>query len=283
MDRRTQATLEYFRLSENTEVLRRVFTQGDLFQAIALGNWHAPPPSKPNRCIKEFSAQARLRLLKYSATIDWPNTGNSLYSTFTYPPENEPKSRKELNQHRFLLHRRCEAILGKSIGAIWRIEWKPRLSGSTKGALAPHYHLIMFNVGYFPYKELRLGWKTAIGAKREVSMRFDPLLNGSKAAHYIAKYTAKLQPACNLDILPHLNKLGRHYGFLRKALIPLRERVWYQELSTEQYQSLLSFAGEQFDWLDQRCHKSFCLLGGFGKSALVRILEMGLATVQSDS
>lgn len=277
MEKWLKDTLDFFRLAEETIHLRKLYTQGDLFQILVTGQFHMPPPKNPPRVIHTFSHQARLRLLKYSATINWKKTRTSLYATWTYPDEVLPRDRLTLNRDRYLLMRKIEKHLGRRLCGIWRIEWKPRLTGKFKGQAMPHWHWIVFDVGYISYKKIRLYWREVIHAPNEVSMRFERIEDGQKATRYIGKYAAKAINRDNLDILPQLNSLGRHYGYFRKAQIPRHKVQWFKTLTAQQLKAIQEYASQNFEWLDPRTPRSFSLFGNYGVAAVMKILEMGVA------
>jgi hypothetical protein len=217
MEKAVEDTLHLFRLSEPTKELRRVYVQGLLWQLIVRHEKHNIPRSKKGRQIMEFSYQARMRMLKFVATVNYDGLRKSLFMTFTYPDECLPRAKDQTNKDRYLIWRVIEKVMGRKVCGIWRKEWQVRKSGKFQGQRQPHFHFLLFDVGYTPYKKIRLAWRRIIKAKKEPSMKFVPCGNSAKVAGYVSKYVAKVEPSSNLDNVVHLNSPGRHYGFFRKG------------------------------------------------------------------
>lgn len=204
----------------------------------------------------------------------------NMFATLTYPDDVAPTNSYDTNKHRYLWHRKVEKLTGRKVPGMWRIEWVARKSGPLCGEILPHFHIILFDIGYIQYKELRRAWADVIGAKREPSVRFERMRKGTKVGRYIAKYVAKVPDATNLDNSAYLNRGGRHYGYLRKGLIPVEVRRWSPQLSVLQAEELLALSREWCPEYASRMPQSFAALGARGKAALVRFLKWGLTLEQ---
>jgi hypothetical protein len=276
MEKDIRETWDYYRLSEATQHLRKCYTQGDLFQCLVAGYYHSPPRSVSGRSIHDFSRQARLRLLRDSATIDWAGLGVSQFCTFGYPDECLPRDKRQRSQDRYLWHREMELAQGRQVCGVWRNEWVPRLTGKFVGKLMPHLHIIWMGIGRFPYTRMRTAWREIIKSPVEPNMKFVKLDCVRKCGFYIGKYTAK-EPDYKLGNLPNCNKIdGRHYGWFRKELVPTRPVNWFKSLTHEQYIALRDHCAQDAEWLDTHSVKSFSLFAGRKVSAIMKILEMGL-------
>lgn len=168
-----------------------------------------------------FSPAARLRMLKLIATIDWKKAGHCLFVTLTYPDDDIPMNNKATNSHRYLLHRWIEQHLGKDTCVLWRIEWQTRKTGKLVGCMCPHFHLVVFNVRYLPYKEINAEWARIIGARAYVRTEVKGMTNAQQTVYYVAKYCAKVEEVdCSLVNAAYLNSGGRSWGILRAGLLP---------------------------------------------------------------
>jgi len=195
--------------------------QGDLVSVQCCRHRQTPRPAGRRGAIVGFSRQARFRLLKLIATINWPEALPCLFITLTYPDECVATRSTIRNKHRYLFHRRLEKALAIELPMLWRVEWKPRLSGVNKGIYLPHIHLLLFGVRFIAIETVRAFWNATIGHSGWCSIWLEECGTGKHAALYVAKYCAKVEPAIgSLDKRTYLNT-GRQYGFTRKPLIPL--------------------------------------------------------------
>jgi hypothetical protein len=276
MDKELRQTLDFYKLTTETEPLRRVFVQGTLFQCVIEGYFHQAPVCHTRRPIVEFSNKARLNLFKFQNTIDWTRIGRSQFLTFTYPDEVLPRTHKQLNVDRYLIHRSIENIKGRRIAVMWRKEYVTRQTGIHIGTLQPHWHLIAFDVGFFPYKDLRVAWKKHLHVQNEPDMDFEEIDCGEKAGYYIAKYTAKPHEPYRLGNIPNLNKIGRHYGMMRRELIPRCRRRFYGQMTHEQAHIITREARKVLDKLYDARPMSFALFGKKMHAVLKVFAEFGL-------
>jgi hypothetical protein len=217
------------------------------------------PPIR--NAISTFTKRSRLRMLKFAASVDWPRSGDGLFVTLTYPPENVPQTVAERNTQRYLIHRHMEKHLGREIPLMWRIEWKPRLSGKTKGNAEPHLHMILFGVPFISHGVLREAWQSTIHAKRWSSVWIDRLSDGKKFGIYMSKYAAKLPDKASLDNVSYLNISGRHYGYQRKSLIPRLPRTVFHDVPFHVVERLGVMQRHYDQQWEQTDGKGFCLLG----------------------
>ena len=94
-----------------------------------------PQPYEHKRCpgkrksIGVFTRQARFRMLKMVASVEWQSIGNSLFITLTYPDEVAHVDHKKRNRERYLFLRYIENYLGKEVAALWRVEYVPHQNG----------------------------------------------------------------------------------------------------------------------------------------------------------
>lgn len=218
-------------------------------------------PQKPGRRIREFSRAARLRQLRFVAGIDWHRVPHGIFITLTYPDECVPKDYNQSNRHRYLFHRYMENYLHKQISLLWRIEWKPRLSGSRIGSHEPHIHLIVFGVRFIPHQEIRRWWKTIVHANGPIATDVTSLDDEGMHGIYVSKYTAKMPESSSLDNHANLNINGRHYGYLRRQGIPQHERVRFINLSLDSLSQVRQLVQSLRPAYDTRFDAGVTLLG----------------------
>jgi hypothetical protein len=223
---------------------------------------HQQPAAAARRSqITAFTYAARLRLLKLIATIDWHAVQTSLFVTLTYPDEVAEPDLKTRNKHRYLFHRSLEAYLQKEIAVLWKIEWKPRLSGSLKGTHCPHWHLLLFSCRYISYAKINLVWRQTIGHEGYVRTEIKRALGEEAAGMYIAKYLSKQTCDASLVYAAYHNCGGRHWGILRKDRIPRAVRHVITDLTPAEEAFLLGFADENLYGNYAMGRQSFTLIG----------------------
>lgn len=183
--------------------------------------------------VEEFSRAARLRMLKYIAVVDWQKMGRGIFLTLTYPDEVDTTSGKVLNKHRYLIHRHIEKELGRKVPVLWKVEWKPRLTGKKIDYLYPHWHLLIFDNSYLEHEKIKMLWKSVIHSEQTPIVHIVRADSEVGTAKYVAKYASKHD--YYLDNAAYLNKpaIGRQWGILRKELIPLCKKYQVKLKDTE--------------------------------------------------
>lgn len=258
------------------DVPRSIKIRGNLIEFRAGLAFTPPPPAKDGRRIQAFSKAARLRLLKDVATIDFAGIRNSSFITLTYPPAKESRSYKERTQDRYLLVRKIEWYIGRTVCGYWRTEWKPRLSGRTKGNIAPHIHLLLFAVPYIPKAMLGTWWQQILQYKKKIVVDIRRARGEAGAAYYIAKYCGKVASTSLVNAL-QLNKVdGRHWGKLRMEMIPRHDEMIIDGPTDEQVSYILDLAHAVFQNNDIREKESFTLMGSYAAEVKKILLDMGL-------
>lgn len=119
---------------------------------------------RPRRgTIKEFSYKSRLRLMRVLARVR-RSALLPLFITLTYPnlfPEDPQVWKRDLDNWVARLQR-----MFPGAGLVWRLEIVPRKSGSNKGKLAPHFHLLVWGVELTPWFKYWLSrtWYQVVGS-----------------------------------------------------------------------------------------------------------------------
>lgn len=171
----------------------------------------------------EFTRASRLRLLKTTARIDWTKAKPCIFITLTYPDAALPKSARGQSIHLHSFVRAMEKELGKKVSVIWRIEWEERKTGQHKGKVAPHFHLIVFQTAYMDHGRVNDLWRATIGYKAYCRTEVKGMENERQTGYYVAKYCAKVSGDCSLVNAAYLSNRGRHWGVLRKGLLPVHD------------------------------------------------------------
>ncbi len=223
--------------------------------------------------VKGFSAAARKRMLEFVHSLDWAMIPVGLFISLTYPDEVGFPGHKIRKQQRYVFFRSMENHLHREVGALWRIEWKTRLTGSRRGCVLPHFHMIVPNVSFISMHRIRDWWRQAIGHVGPHLCTDVKRLNDKRHHHvYIAKYCAKA-PDPSLDSLTKGNIDGRHWGLHRPALIPRHETTVYAGLSPAQIDTLQCIAYEMFPWYGKHGELGWTAFGSNGAKAKLAVME----------
>lgn len=227
--------------------------------------------------IVTFSDAARRRMLRMIAGIDWDAAGSVLFTTLTYPPSEENHTMKERSTHRAKFHRFIEHHFGRQVGALWRVEWKERKSGPTKGQVAPHIHQLYFGVRFLSKRLCAEKWGKAIGCKTPPVVDVQRLDTYKKVRIYICKYCAKKTDVPLLDYVPYRNRTGRHSGIMRKNLIPWHPLEIFHDVAEDVVDLVTAKAEEVLPWYDQKYGRGVTLLGSGTVDLAEKIRNMVVA------
>jgi hypothetical protein len=212
-------------------------------------------------------------MLRAVHKIDWDRWGDCVFITLTYPDSYADAKFRRGSSERWRFQRALEKHLGRPISVLWRVEWKARLSGATKGQLWPHLHLLCGAVKYVSHELVRYWWRTIVHVYGPICTDVQGLDAGQGAALYVSKYTAKKH---SLDIRTYLNNasgLKRAWGITRKHLVPWADVCTVRELSDVQAAELRSLASRTIGCYDQDLGGGFTLLGKAAVAEVGQILE----------
>lgn len=194
--------------------------QGSLLLMKVMGVKSRPfgATSKRGR-IKGFSAKSRLRMMRFMARLRMKGVRATFITlTFKGYPSNEVA---KMALHAFLqrIKRRAAAA-----SCVWRMEFQKR------GSL--HFHLLCFNLPYWPWQELLQAWKDC---SRQHIARIDIQIVKSRKGvmNYVSKYIAKVSKGIGKTFFIHAPYLhagrkwrkGRYWGYHNKAALPIGELV----------------------------------------------------------
>lgn len=167
--------------------------------------------------VNVFSKASRRRLIRRFARL---RPGKATFITLTYPASFPDPSRAKQDL-RALLERFRRRY--PQCSAIWRFEFQERG--------APHFHLILFDAPFIPFRWLRTWWADIISehlasgqlpfvrierchSKRKVM---------SYASKYVSKVTSEASALFNNGAYPHV---GRHWGVFNKDYLPYAPQVY---------------------------------------------------------
>jgi hypothetical protein len=259
-----------------------VVKQGDLLEVTYVSSKPAPRRPGKRKTVTDFSNAARLRMLKRMATVHWESVGPSLFVTLTYPDECAVTTKEQRTRQRSRLLRDMENYLGKEFGALWRIEWQVRKSGSLMGTMVPHVHLIVFGLRFIPYPVVNKLWRVVLGAVGALRTDVRRIKGQRDVARYVAKYAAKVNPDRSLVIPSYLNIEGRHWGIHRPDLIPWCVRGFDLRYTPDEIELLENAAASKIPYFNKGTRTGFSLFGPVVKKVseeihLRRLDKLGLS------
>lgn len=163
--------------------------------------------------IKVFSKASRRRVLRLVATMK--RTEISIFATMTYPDNferNPKKVKKHLDNFFKRLLRKCpDAII------LWRLEPKQRKSGINAGEIAPHFHLLIWNVDYKNLREwIPQNWYGVVGSGDEKHLAAGTRVERVRSSRGVLFYTAKY--ICKSDSYV-MAGWGRYWGVVNRDML----------------------------------------------------------------
>lgn len=191
--------------------------QGQVFQAFNLPKKPLPPDHIAKReKVSGFSAASRRRLIDLLNRMD-DSWKRSTFVTLTFHLPPTPKEAKAALK-RFL--ERCREYFPEA-SAIWRMEYQPE-----RGAI--HFHLIFFNLPYWPQFHLQDTWTECTDEVLSIA-HIKLIRKYSTYMRYISKYVAKVDERSEVPSLveasyqqkPSDLSPGRFWGYHQKALLPI--------------------------------------------------------------
>jgi hypothetical protein len=163
----------------------RLAVDGSVVRSFPLsGSSHKPGPGGRRGRILRFSRQARARMVEHVNMYKRQVVGRAVFITLTYPgtyPAAREAKRHLDNFVKRLLRRFPDA------GGVWRLEWQERG--------APHFHLLIFGVGYIPWQWTAQAWYEVCGQlseeHRKAGTETRRARSRRQALYYLSKYLAK--------------------------------------------------------------------------------------------
>lgn len=183
---------------------------------------HAPPPPGNRGNVTEFSRKSRKRLMDLFNRIEFSRAKVSFLTLTLHHHHTFQEAAAFLR--RFLERLRRKHPLA---AAVWKRELQKR------GVI--HYHLIVFNMPYYPQDALQRVWTDCTGEDLSI-VDIRAVDSHSHLMSYVSKYVAKVQDtasAASLENQPYLHagetkSTGRWWGVHNRSEIPFAPR---QELN----------------------------------------------------
>lgn len=191
--------------------------QGELVKAKTHGMIDRPidQGGHARKPITRFSPKARKNMLETVSRVDW-SKGKAVFITLTYH-QIKPDARACKRDLRTFLKRLYRKYGNKAV--VWRIERQKR------GAW--HFHMIVFNLPFFPIETLLEWWREITGQPTITQCDIQVIQSAKKARSYVAKYCGKADTG-SLDYLTNLpgySLPGRFWGIENRALINWAELI----------------------------------------------------------
>lgn len=163
--------------------------------------------------ITAFSKHSRRRVLRMVATLK--RTELSMFVTMTYPDnfERDPrKVKRHLDNFFKRLLRKCEQAI-----VLWRMEPKVRKSGNSAGEIAPHFHLLIWNVDYKTLRQwIPQNWYEIVGSKNMDHLMAGTRVERVRSSRGVMFYTAKYICKSDSYVMPGW---GRYWGVVNRDLL----------------------------------------------------------------
>lgn len=163
-----------------------------------------------------FSRASRKRLLDRLNTVPVDLLSSALFVTLTFPNEYPEiaDSKRMLRAFIKRLRRRWPQCSG-----VWRMERVPRMSGSHVGELAPHYHILLFNVPWLSTEWLARSWYQCVGSGDERHLRAGTSVQRVRSRRGAVTYAAKYMCKEEIDSEEWTGRLWSVFGVAWLAVV----------------------------------------------------------------
>lgn len=183
------------------------------------------PAGGKKSALTSFSNRSRLGMFKMLSRLEWPPDENNSFITLTCRDDAARWTPRRLVECRWNFWKRLEYEFGQ-VPNFWRVEYEVRESGLKKGEVMPHFHFLAINCPYIHYSKVAKWWREVQGVSGYVRVEVKRIKSRAQAGYYISKYVGKLLPP-TLVIATYLaTHPGRHWGVMRKSLMPFAQRTW---------------------------------------------------------
>jgi hypothetical protein len=142
--------------------------------------------------------------------------------TLTYP-DHFPGDPRNWKRHLDTFGKRLKRAFPKS-SYVWRLHTAERKSGDNAGEVAPHYHLLIWGVGYADLRGfVPVAWYETVGSGDPKHLRAGTRVEMPHSfrgvMRYVSNELAKLEQATAVE------GVGRWWGFHARKLVPWAELV----------------------------------------------------------
>jgi len=167
--------------------------------------------------IRGFSRRSRKRLLDLLNQVHRSVVASALFVTLTYPdhfPQDPERWKRDLDAFFKRFRRKYPTA-----AVIWRLEFKTRKSGDNEGKIAPHFHLLVFNLPLFPKDLLARWWYEIVGSgdprHLQAGTRVERVRSWRGVMWYASKYIGKEDDE-GFDL-----EAGRVWGVVGRENLPI--------------------------------------------------------------
>jgi len=194
-----------------------------------------PPPSNKRGKITIFSKRSRARLIDLMMRLDVSHV-KVVFLTLTFHGIPSPSEAKKAFKRFTMRLRRAYP----EASAVWRVERQKR------GSI--HFHLLIFNVPYWPHAALQKVWTQCTGEDLSI-VWIEQVKSHKQVMHYVSKkigYVGKAEKELHskeshISTQPPEHPIGRIWGYINKDGLPLGE-VFSLVTEDENLASYLQFA-----------------------------------------
>lgn len=212
-----------------------------------------------------------MRCLRLINKINWKMIGPSSFVTLMYPDWRLCMNQRQRSSHRAQFMREIERYCKGPVASFWKIEWMERLSGHCVGMMAPHFHMMLFDVPWIPKESITGWWTRILQSEKDVYTDIKKVKGAEGAGKYLGKYVSK---SCEHVIAAYHNNtfmIGRPWGTTRKEMFPLSPVDVNKGLSDAKKRQLQEYAKKQFPNYDAEKGGGFTLLGDEHRREILKI------------
>jgi hypothetical protein len=198
---------------------------GGVLRVIAEHVPHLTIPDRRRRAkrgaVRGFSKSSRRRLLFMVHAV--LRSVLPLFATLTYPDvysEDPEVWKRDFDVWAKRVHRRFPKV-----SIVWRLELKRRKSGTNVGELAPHFHALLYGLGWPAAGTLReklmlwvsMSWYEVVGSENAAHLaagtRVEEIHSMKHLTAYVCKYLAKVDQSEDVEV-------GRWWGVRYRDNMP---------------------------------------------------------------
>lgn len=199
----------------------QIWNEGNLIKAISAREGKKTGGGKRGK-VKGFSRASRRRMMYMLCQTK--KQKKPLFVTLTYPDifsQNPKTYKRDLKVFFQRLMREYPTA-----GAVWRLEFKRRLTGTYKGDPAPHFHLLVWGVEYKAMKcFVKDAWWGAVGSENEdhhkAGTKVEVVRHKDGVKRYASKYASKNNEDNELFLeVSKRGAPGRVWGIFNSNNIP---------------------------------------------------------------
>jgi len=216
-----------------------------------------------------FSSGSRRRLIRQLARLE---IETAKFLCLTYPSSYpDPQTAKN---HLRALFERFRRLAPKSSG-IWRMEFQERG--------APHFHVLMFNLPWLPFAELRQMWCEIIGHDPDeaIFVRIERVKSKRGVMYYASKYMSKpTDGEKSFALFNYVTYLhaGRVWGVFNRAFLPLAEllKCALEQVTPVAFEEIKHFLKKFWSGVDIRAPGGAVVFTDCSFEAYIEIVRIAL-------